>query len=97
MESSNEEQAEMRFSRPLTKSDYPEYLHPVVDRKISIRIPYFIAAGTIDEILSNIIERKRIAFRKTMNVKDEHITWDEASLIHEVAQAIIKKRFKSKG
>ena len=90
----NEEQAELRFSRPITKTDIPEYLWPIAERKTSIRVPYFIAAGTIDEILSNIVERKRLAFRKTMNIKDEHITWDEASLIHEVAEAIIKKRFK---
>lgn len=90
----NEEQAELRFSRPLSKSDLPEYLYPIADRKVSIRIPYFIAAGTVDEILTNIIEKKRLAFRKSMNVKDENITWDEAELIHEVAEAIIKKRFK---
>ena len=90
----NEEQAELRFSRPLTKSTLPEYLQPIADRKISIRIPYFIAAGTVDEILTDIVERKRLAFRRTMNVKDANITWDEAELVHAVAEAIIRKRFK---
>lgn len=90
----NEEQAELRFSRPITKSTLPEYLWPIADRKISIRVPYFIAANTVDEILTNLVEGKRIQFRKTMNVKDEFITWDEAELVHAVAEAIIKKRFK---
>lgn len=90
----NEEQAEFRFSRPLTRSTLPAYLYPIADRKVSIRIPYFIAAGTVDEILSNIIEFKRLNYRKSMNVRDEHITWNEAELIHEVAEQIIKKRFK---
>ena len=90
----NEEQAELRFSRPLTKSDLPDYLKPIADRKVSIAIPYFIAAGTVDEILTNLVEGKRIQFRKTMNLKDEFITWDEAELVHAVADAIIKKRFK---
>ena len=95
----NEEQAELRFSRPLTKSDLPEYLQKFLfvedkEKKISIRIPYFIAAGTVDEILTNIVERKRLNFRKSMNVGDENITWDENELIRELAEAIVKKRFK---
>jgi SNF2 family DNA or RNA helicase len=90
----NEEQAEFRFSRPLTKSELPEYLQPIADRKISIRIPYYIAAGTVDEILTNIVERKRLNFRKSMNAKDEFITWDENEIMKELAEAIIKKRFK---
>jgi SNF2 family DNA or RNA helicase len=92
----NEEQAEMRFSRPLTKSDLPEYLWPIFDRKISIRLPYFIAADTVDDILNNIIERKRIAFRKSMNVGEENLVWDENSIVEEVARAIIKKQFQKR-
>lgn len=90
----NEEQAELRFSRPLSKSDIPEYLYPIVDRKVSIRIPYFIAVGTVDEILTNIVERKRLNFRKSMNDKDANLTWDENEIIREVAEFIIKKRYK---
>jgi hypothetical protein len=90
----NEEQAELRFSRPLTKTDLPEYLQVIADRKISIRIPYFIAAGTVDEILTHIVERKRHNFRKSMNVGDENLVWDENEIINEVAEAIIKKRYK---
>ena len=90
----NEEQAELRFSRPFTKSDYPEYLWPIADRKISIRIPYFVAANTVDDILTNLVEFKRIAFRKTMNDKDANITWDENEMIRMVAEEIIKKRYR---
>lgn len=90
----NEEQAELRFSRPLSKSDLPEYMYPIYEREVSIDIPYFIAVGTIDEILTDIVERKRLNFRKSMNVKDEFITWDENAIIKELADAIIKKRFK---
>ena len=90
----NEEQAELRFSRPLTKNDLPEYLHPIADRQVSIDIPYFIAAGTVDEILTNIVERKRLNFRRSMNEKDINLTWDENEIIKEVADEIIRRRYK---
>lgn len=90
----NEEQAEFRFSRPLTKEDLPEYLYPIAERKISIRVPYFIAAGTVDEILTHIVERKRHNFRKSMNVKDENLSWDENEIIQLVAEEIIRRRYK---
>jgi hypothetical protein len=89
----NEEQAELRFSRPITKSDMPEYLWHLADRKTSIRIPYFIAAGTVDEFLTNIVERKRLNFRRSMNAKDEFITWDENDIIRELAEEIVKKKY----
>jgi len=96
----NEEQAELRFSRPLTFGDYPEYLqkHLFNEDKTakitSVRVPYLIADGTIDSMLTDIVERKRIAFRKTMNDKDANITWDENDMIRELTDLIIKKRFK---
>jgi hypothetical protein len=96
----NEEQAEFRFSRPLTWADYPKYLQDHLfnenkePKKVSIRIPYYIAAGTVDEILTDIVERKRHNFRKSMNEKDAELKWDENEIIREVAEAIIKKRYK---
>lgn len=97
----NEEQAEDRFPRPLHWNDYPPYLQEFLfntetkeAKKVSIRIPYFIAAGTVDEILTNIVERKRLNFRKSMNDRDANITWDENEIIREVAEFIIKKRYK---
>jgi len=91
----NEEQAEFRVSRPLTKGDLPEYLWHLVDRKVAINCPYMIADGTVDTILTEIVERKRHEFRRSMNVKDEHIQWNENDIIREVAEYIIKKRFKN--
>jgi hypothetical protein len=91
----NEEQAEFRVSRPLTKNDLPEYLWHLVDRKIAINCPYMIADGTVDTILTEIVERKRHEFKRSMNVKDEHIQWNENDIIREVAEYIVKKRFKN--
>lgn len=97
----NEEQAELRFSRPLTLGDYPEYLQKHlfdengIPKIVSVRVPYLIADGTIDSMLTDIVERKRIAFRRTMNDKDANITWDENDMIRELSELIIKKRFKA--
>lgn len=68
----NEEQFELRFSRPLNLNSLPVYLkerfESFEDGKIpSIRFPYYIAADTIDEMLTEIVERKRINFLKAMN------------------------------
>lgn len=95
----NEEQAELRFSRPLNYNDYPRYLQDYLfnddkePKKVSIRVPYYIAINTVDEILTNIVEFKRHNFRKTMNDKDAEIKWDENEIINEVAQYIVKKKY----
>ncbi len=91
----NEEQAEFRVSRPLTKNDLPEYLWYLVNKETKINCPYMIADGTVDTILTEIVERKRHEFKRSMNVKDEHIEWNENDIIREVAEYIIKKRFKN--
>ena len=92
----NEEQAELRFSRPITKGDLPEYLQHLAhdENKVSIKVPYFIAAGTIDEMLTDLIEKKRYFFKKTMNDKDADIQWNESEIIKELAEMILKKRYK---
>lgn len=89
----NEEQAEFRVSRPLTKSDLPEYLHYLVNKETKINCPYMIADGTVDTILTEIVERKRHEFRRSMNDKDLNIEWNENDIIREVAEYIIKKCF----
>jgi hypothetical protein len=89
----NEEQAELRFSRPLTKSDLPEYLQHIAERKISIRIPYLIADGTVDSMLTDIVEMKRHNFRRSMNDKDIELKWSENDIIKELTELIIKKRY----
>lgn len=97
----NEEQAELRFSRPLTWEDYPEYLQNHLfdsvthqPKKVSIRVPYLIADGTIDSMLTEIVERKRLAFQQSMNPGMEGIKWEENEIIKELAELILKKRFK---
>jgi len=97
----NEEQAELRFSRPLTWEDYPPYLQEHLfkedhsPKQPSIRVPYMIADGTVDSILTEIVERKRLAFKKTMNDKDAELTWEENDIIREVAEYLVKKRYKN--
>jgi len=98
----NEEQAELRFSRPLTHQDYPTYLQDFLfnedknPKKVSIRVPYLIADQTVDSMLTEIVERKRTFFRKSMNVGEENIKWEENDIIRELSEMIIKKRFGRK-
>lgn len=95
----NEEQAELRFSRPLTWGDYPSYLQEHLfgegnlPKKVSVRCPYYIAVNTVDEILTNIVEFKRHNFRRSMNDKDANLSWNENEIINEVAMYIIKKKY----
>ena len=95
----NEEQAELRFSRPLTYGDYPPYLQSYLfhedktPKKPSIRIPYMIADQTVDSMLTEIIERKRVEYNRSMNVKDEGLKWEENDIMRELADMIMKKRF----
>ncbi len=95
----NEEQAELRFSRPLTYADYPKYLQAELfnenkeAKKVSIRVPYLIAAGTVDEMLTEYKERKRHNFDKSMNPGSESIQWSENDIMKELTQQIMKKRY----
>jgi Superfamily II DNA/RNA helicases, SNF2 family len=95
----NEEQAELRFSRPLNYNEYPSYLQDELfdeDRspnKVSISIPYLICADTIDEMLTNMVESKRLNFRRAMNTGEENLTWDENEMIRDLTEAILRKRY----
>lgn len=95
----NEEQAELRFSRPLTFNDYPSYLQSFLfnedktPKKISIRVPYLIADQTVDSMLTDIVERKRHNFQRSMNKGSENLVWEENDIINELSELIIKKRF----
>ena len=93
----NEEQAELRFSRPLNVNDLPDYLKHLADQKnVSIRIPYMVCAGTIDEMLTNLVEHKRVNFRRSMNQGEEELSFSESDMIKELAEAILKKRYGKK-
>lgn len=95
----NEEQAELRFSRPVNKNDLPEYLQSELldddgsPKRVSIPVPYIVAANTVDELLTEIIERKRHNFDKSMNPGQESIQWSENDIMRELTELIMKKRY----
>jgi len=95
----NEEQAELRFSRPLNWNDYPPYLQEQLfdelknPKTVSIRIPYFICANTVDELITEIVERKRHNNDKSMNPGQEDMKWDDNEIMAELVKYIMKKRY----
>lgn len=54
-----------------------------------VNVTFMTAAGTVDEILAGIVERKRAYFHNAMN-KGEMPTWNTASLAKELAEGILK-------
>lgn len=79
---SKEEQAEGRFPRPGSVAD-------------KINAHYLIAAGTIDDFLTDIVERKRRNVAQTLDGKE--INWDEASLMVELMSALRTKGLRKWG
>lgn len=77
-----EEQAEARFPRPGSMAS-------------QINATYLIAAGTIDDFLTDIVEWKRRNVKQTLD--GEEIVWDETSLIAELTKAIQTKGLKKWG
>ena len=73
---SNEEQAEARFPRPGT----------LLGKEDKINATYLIAAGTIDDFLTELVERKRAILYSTLENKD--VEWEESSLMVELANAL---------
>ncbi len=57
-----------------------------------INVTFMTAEGTVDDILHEIVEKKRVQFHNSMN-KGEAEKWDESSIAKELAEGIIK-RFK---
>ncbi|MEM3038643.1 MAG: DEAD/DEAH box helicase [Thermoplasmata archaeon] len=78
----NEEQAEARFIRIGQTADV-------------VTATYVIADDTIDEYMTNLVERKRVDFHKAMNT-GELPKWNESELAKELAD-IILKNFRKKG
>jgi len=74
----NEEQAEGRFIRLGRASDAGP-----------VRMIYMIASETIDEYFTELVESKRAIMASTLDGKD--ISWDQTSLMKELAQAIVSK------
>lgn len=77
----NEEQAEGRFIRIGQQAD-------------SVNATYVEAEGTVDEILDEIVERKRLQFHDSMN-KGSLRGWTDGDIVREMAVSIVQK-FNSK-
>ena len=73
---SSEEQAEGRFPRPGSVASV-------------VNAVYLIAAGTIDDFLTQLVEEKRRNVKATLDYQE--VTWDERNLIMELARVINTK------
>jgi SNF2 family DNA or RNA helicase len=78
----SEEQAEARFPRPGT----------LLTNLDKINCTYMIAAGTIDDFLTELVERKRSIVASTLDGIE--MEWEENSLMLELAQVLQVKGLK---
>jgi len=74
---SNEEQPEKRLHR--------------IGQKNIVRAKYPIAIGTVDEMFTELVEKKRQNVKQTMG-DAEVIRWDETSTVRDLISAIMTKR-----
>lgn len=72
----NEEQAEGRFIR-------------IGQLMSCVTGTYMVAVGTIDEFFGQLVERKREIVNRTLG--GESVTWDQSSLMKELAEVLIAK------
>lgn len=72
----NEEQCEARFPRPGSLAEI-------------VNVWYLIAAGTIDEFLTELVEQKRAVFQNVMDGKS--VNWEEMDLIRDLAEVLQRK------
>ena len=72
----NEEQCEARFPRPGSVASV-------------VNVWYLIAAGTIDEFLTQLVEEKRTMFKQVMD--GEEAVFDDTNLMVELANVIHKR------
>jgi SNF2 family DNA or RNA helicase len=77
----NEEQAEARFPRPGTELKRSE--------GGMVNAAYLIAIGTIDEWLTQLVEKKRSIMQQTLDGKT--VTYDQQSLMKELAAVLYQK------
>ncbi len=73
----NEEQAEGRFRRIGSKAD-------------KINSNYLISAGSIDEMFTAIVERKRKLIEDAHKGEESEETWDESSVMKELQETLAK-------
>jgi SNF2 family DNA or RNA helicase len=72
----NEEQAEARFPRPGSTAD-------------QINAIYMLSAGTIDDMLTELVERKRAIMKQVLDGKNEK--WDESSLMKDLMDELVNR------
>lgn len=77
----NEEQAEGRFRRIGSKASH-------------INSTYLIGAGSIDELFSEIVERKRRLIEEANRGEELPDTWDEKSVMKELAEVLAESGLK---
>lgn len=77
-----EEQAEARFPRPGSTAD-------------KVNATYLIMAGTIDDFLTELVEKKRQVKAQVLDGREE--PWDQSTLIMELAQVLRIKGLKKWG
>jgi SNF2 family DNA or RNA helicase len=75
----NEEQAETRFTRFREDGKYDEH----------VNVTYMISVGTIDEWLSELVEKKRALIGNIVDRQENN--WEESSLMKELASVIYAK------
>ena len=75
----NEEQCEARFPRPGSTAD-------------KVNVWYLIAAGSLDEFLTELVERKRATFQQVMD--GDEVEWDNSNLMQDLATVLHKKGLK---
>lgn len=78
----NEEQVEGRFPRPGSTADKINAIYPV-------------AVNTIDEMLAELVEKKRQWVKEALT--GETVSWDESSIIKELASMLAAKGRKRWG
>lgn len=80
----NEEQAEARFPRPGSIAQ-------------SISITYIVAIDSVDDELTQMIEKKRAIFNQAVNGADVDVQkWNESEIIQELTRRLAEKKNKEK-
>ena len=73
----NEEQAETRFTRFGSTAEH-------------VNVTYMISVGTIDEWLTELVEKKRALIKKIVD-REENVEWEQSSLMKELADILYAK------
>lgn len=70
-----------------SKEEQAEKRHHRYGQKNCVSVTYMIASGTIDEYFTELVEQKRAIVASSLDGKE--ITWDEKSLMSELAAVLV--------